>query len=724
MAEEPIISHIRKTETDWEIQTNEEHQTGVAKLAEKFADAFGMGEWGRILGLLHDKGKEKRAFQQHIKKGSGYDESARVEGDYNHAYVGALIAKQLFPKYSTLIENALMGHHRGLYDDDERRQILRGRDIPNDVTVEPITARLTLPRLDNPRDIHHLVRMLYSSLVDADYLDTEAFMQPKQSGSRSNGASMKELLDKLESYLDNLRYNAQPTDVNHIRNYVQKICREKSDGKVGAYSLTVPTGGGKTLASVLWALRHAVSNNLKKIIIAIPYTSIITQTAATLRSIFGEENVLEHHSNINWDDVHDKETRLRLKLATENWDYPIVVSTNVQLFESLFSNRPSDCRKLHNIAKSVLILDEAQMLPREFLQPVVDTLETLTTVFTTSILLTTASQPILTGRIEGASYSVGFEGLGNVQELIPPKAKLYDKLRRVQLEVDDAPKSYDEVASEVSSHEQVLCVVNTRRDAKELYVRLAEAGDCYHLSRMMCPAHIRETISEIKEKLKSNSGASPLRVVSTQLIEAGVDIDFPIVYRQQAGLDSVLQAAGRCNREGLNEMGKTYVFSLQKEHPLPPGFISNTNDARMALGNEVDWLAPETMTSYFRQLYSRTSDFDKPKVKERLYSRDMYFESVAKDFHMIDDNSTLVIINWKDSMDIVEDLKHSGPSYALLKRISQFSVNVRERDLKQLQDAGVVDEVCGMLVVRDKAFYDDHVGLITENHWLEETLIM
>lgn len=724
MFKKPIISHIRKTDSGWEIQTNEEHQAGVAKLAERFAGTFGMGEWGRILGLLHDKGKEKQTFQQHIKKESGYDETARVDGDFSHAYVGALVAKQLFPKYSLLIENVLMGHHRGLYDDDERRRVLQEKKMPNDVSVEPITANFTLPSLSNPKDVHHLVRMLYSSLVDADYLDTEAFMQSKQNSSRFNETAMKELLYKLESYLDNLRCNAQSTDVNNIRSYVQNVCREKSDGKVGAYSLTVPTGGGKTLASVLWALRHAVSNHLQRIIIAIPYTSIITQTAATLRSIFGEENVLEHHSNINIDDVHDKEVKLRLKLATENWDYPIVVTTNVQLFESLFSNRPSDCRKLHNIAKCVLILDEAQMLPREFLQPVVDTLDTLTKVFSTSILLTTASQPVLTGKIEGVNYSVGFEGLENVHELVPPEAKLYDKLRRVRLEVDDTPKSYDEVASEVSSHKQVLCVVNTRRDAKELYVRLAEAGDCYHLSRMMCPAHIREAISEIKEKLKSNSGASPLRVVSTQLIEAGVDIDFPIVYRQQAGLDSVLQAAGRCNREGLNEMGFTYVFSLQKEHPLPPGFISNTNDARMALGKEVDWLAPETMTSYFRQLYSRTSDFDKAKVKERLYGRDMYFERVAKDFHMIDDNSTSVIINWGNSMDSVEVLKQSGPNYALLKRLSQFSVNVRERDLKMLQDAGVVDEVCGMLVVRDKAFYDERVGLITENHWLEETLIM
>lgn len=720
---EIVISHIRKNETGWEIQTNEAHQAGVAKLAEGFANAFGMGEWGRVLGLLHDKGKEKLAFQQHIMKESGYDETIRVEGDYSHAYVGALIVRKLFPGFNLLMENVLMGHHRGLYDDDERTHYLKEKTFPTEVNIEPMDAKLVCPRLGSAKDIHHLIRMLFSCLVDADYLDTEAFVQPEQSAVRQNKATMQELCSRMESYLGQLQRESKPTEVNAIRNYVQQVCREASRGNVGCYSLTVPTGGGKTLASILWALHHAVANGLQRIIIAIPYTSIITQTAAVLRGVFGMENVLEHHSNVQFNNVKDEGMQQRLKLATENWDYPIVVTTNVQLFESLFSNRPSNCRKLHNIARSVLVLDEAQMLPREFLQPVVDTLDTFQRVFSTSILLTTASQPVLTGRIDGVNFTVGFEGLGSVHELIPLEVSLHEKLKRVALIVDDTPKSYDEVAAEIVQHRRVLCVVNTRRDAKELFERISKYGNCYHLSRMMCPAHVQKTITEIKRKLQEDD-SDALRVVSTQLIEAGVDIDFPVVYRQQAGLDSVLQAAGRCNREGHIALGTTYVFSLQKEHSLPPGFISNTNDARMALGHDTDWLAPDTMSRYFRQLYSRSTTFDKPHVKERLYANQMYFETVAKEFRMIDDNTTSVIINWEDSMQYVDQLKQDGPNYALIKQLSQYSVNVRERDLRSLHDAGAIEEIGGMLVISDSGFYDGHVGLVTENHWLEETLIM
>ena len=268
-------------------------------------------------------------------------------------------------------------------------------------------------------DLHHIVRMLFSCLVDADSLDTEAFLEPELAKQRGSHTSMQELLNALEKHLEGLKTNAPDTEVNRIRNYVQEKCVKASLGEVGFYSLTVPTGGGKTLASVLWALHHAVKNNLQRIIIAIPYTSIIVQTAATLKCIFGEDNVLEHHSNINLEEAKDKELCERLQLATENWDYPIIVTTNVQLFESLFSNKRSDCRKLHNIVKSVIILDEVQTLPLGFYKPIVHTLNTLQRVFGASILFTTASQPILSGRIEGANPRASFDALQSVSEIIP-----------------------------------------------------------------------------------------------------------------------------------------------------------------------------------------------------------------------------------------------------------------------------------------------------------------
>ena len=719
-----IISHIRPE--NWAIQTNEAHQEGVARLASQFAADFGMAEWGQVLGLLHDKGKEKKAFQQHIIKESGLDSTVKVEGDYRHAYVGALLAKKMFPKFHLLMDNALMGHHRGFYDHGEMKEMM-SLAIPQDVSICKISANLRLPQINPPKegyqkDIHHLQRILYSCLVDADFLDTEAFMMPEQSKLRGGHATMKQLEEKLDAFLRALKENAIDSEVNRIRNEVQQYCLSEGAKEEGFYSLTVPTGGGKTLSSVLWAIKHALRNELKRIIIAIPYTSIITQTASVLRSIFGDENVLEHHSNVNLSDDENSETRKRLKLATENWDYPIVVTTNVQLFESLFSNKPSDCRKLHNLAKSVLILDEVQTLPIEFLQPIVDTLDTLNRVFGTSILFTTASQPVLTGEIVGTNKMNSFEGLPEIKEIIPEEARLHDRLRRVRLEFDDTRSSYDDVVERMEEHPRVLCIVNTRKDAKEIYNCLPKEGICLHLSRMMCPDHVRTTIEEVKKALKDNSNAI-VRVVATQLIEAGVDIDFPVVFRQEAGLDSVLQAAGRCNREGHLEMGSAFVFSLQK--PLPPGFITQTNNARLGMGKQHDWFSPEAMTAYFQQLYSRIENFDKAHIKELLYKPEMQFETAASEFRLIDDNTTSVIVNWKNSMDLVERLKNEGPTYRLMKALSQYSVNVRERDMKKLFGMGAIEELFeGVFVISDKAFYDEQVGLVLENHWLEESLIV
>ena len=538
-----IISHIKSVGDEWIIQSNEEHQQGVAKMAKGFANNFGMAEWGCILGLLHDIGKTKQAFQQHIIKESGYQPKTIVVGDYTHAYVGGLVAKQIFPNHYKLISNILMGHHRGLYDDGDWKELIK-KSIPEDIKTPCINANLSLPNRDyQEKDIHHIIRMMFSSLVDADYLDTEAFMQPAQSALRNSKVSMDELYKKLEKHLDNLNKNTSESEVNNIRRYVQQCCRKQSEGSVNYYSLTVPTGGGKTLSSVLWALKHAIKNHLQRIIIAIPYTSIITQTAEVLRNIFGDENVLEHHSNV--DEVNDNSESFQIKkLATENWDYPIIVTTNVQLFESLFSNRPSVCRKLHNIVKSVLILDEVQTLPVNYLRPIVDTLNTLQRIFEVSVLFTTASQPVLTGNIVGSNKLNNFNALPEIHEIIPKEANLQQKLKRTTLDIDTERSTYDEIAKRLSQHHQVLCIVNTRKDAKELFNRLPDEGHRLHLSRMMCPDHIKTTLEQLKQLLKSDE-KEPIRVVATQLIEAGVDIDFPVVFRQEAGLDSILQAAGR-----------------------------------------------------------------------------------------------------------------------------------------------------------------------------------
>ena len=708
-----IISHI---DNNGVIQTNEEHQQGVAQRAERFAAEFGMGDCGRLMGLLHDKGKEQKEWQKYIQ--------GMTNAGPNHSYVGAIIAQKQYPQIAPLIAQPIAGHHRGLYDYCDYIEETK-RELPMDVNIaETIPYQFPkLPKMEK-YDLHHLVRMLFSCLVDADSLDTETFINPEQAKQRGCHTSMLELLATFEKHLEALKANAPDTEVNHIRNYVQEQCIKKSQGSGGFYSLTVPTGGGKTLASVLWALHHAVKNQLQRIIIAIPYTSIIVQTAATLKRIFGEDNVLEHHSNVNPDEIKDHKLHERLQLATENWDYPIIVTTNVQLFESLFSNRRSDCRKLHNISKSVIILDEVQTLPLGFYQPIVHTLDTLKRVFRTSVLFTTASQPILSGRIEGSNPMVSFNALQSVHEIIPQDAQLHDKLRRVELQFMEGAKSYDEIAEELTRYPKVLCIVNTRRDAKELYDRLPKEGVCLHLSRMMCPAHVTSTIKRIKEALTTQSD-QPIRVIATQLIEAGVDIDFPVVFRQEAGLDSILQAAGRCNREGKRGVCSTFVFSLAKEHPLPPGFITQTNNARIGMGKQHDWFSPEAMNSYFKQLHSRIDNFDIKHIQELLYKPECEFEEAARHFRLIDDQTTSVIINWNGSINLYQQLLSEGPSYSLMKKLAQYCVNIRERDFRKLQSIGAVEEHFeNIYAITIPDFYKTDTGLSIDNRWLEETYII
>ena len=701
------------------------HSEGVAKLASEFAAPFGFGEIARIMGLLHDKGKEQAEWQKYLMGVTGYKkEYANLSSRPNHSYVGAVIAQKQYPQIAPFIAQPIAGHHRGLYDYysyiEETKQ-----GIPNDVTINGQESYL-FPQLPKSKcfDYHHLVRMLFSCLVDADSLDTEAFMSPEQSKLRGHHSTMKDLLQKLTLHLQGLKEHSPDTEVNRIRNYVQKQCIKESQGESGFYSLTVPTGGGKTLASVLWALHHAVKNNLRRVIIAIPYTSIIVQTAATLKSIFGEENVLEHHSNLNPEAVADERLRERLQLATENWDYPIIVTTNVQFFESLFSNRRSDCRKLHNIVKSVIILDEVQTLPMESYKPIVNSIDTLHRLFGVSVLFTTASQPILSGRIEGTTPMASFDALPSVSEIIPPEAHLHDKLRRVELQFIDGAHTYNEIAQELTKHQRVLCIVNTRKDAKELYDRLPEEGIRLHLSRMMCPAHVAATIQQIKSLLK-NGDKQPIRVIATQLIEAGVDIDFPVVFRQEAGLDSILQAAGRCNREGRLALCTTYVFNLQAEHTLPPGFITQTNNARLAIGKVHDWFSLEAMSCYFRQLHCRVDNFDKPQISQLLYKFECEFETAASQFHLIDDKSRSVIVNWQGCLDLYNQLLAHGPSYSLMKKLAQYSVNIRERDFNTLQTCGAIEEPFEhIFAITNPNFYKSDTGLSIDNQWLEETYII
>lgn len=342
------ISHIRTSaEGRIEVQTNEEHSHNVAELAKRFAQQFGMDEWGYLIGQLHDRGKERFSFQQYIRQSNGLPYE-HWSGDTDHAYIGALVAQKAYPVLSPIIGNDIAGHHRGLYDINELQARLKA-PMPKGIDTTVPECSLKRLHITGNADVNHVCRMLFSCLVDADYLDTEQFMSPETSKLRIPYESLQSLSTKLECRLGSFK-SAPDNALNRIRDQIQQWCREKANNSPGFFELTVPTGGGKTISSMVWAINHALKFGKRRIIIALPYTSIIIQTAQILRSIFGDENVLEHHSVVN----EDKEDE-RIKLASENWDSPIIVTTNVQLFESFFANKPSKCRKLHNIANSVSV---------------------------------------------------------------------------------------------------------------------------------------------------------------------------------------------------------------------------------------------------------------------------------------------------------------------------------------------------------------------------------
>jgi CRISPR-associated endonuclease/helicase Cas3 len=431
------------------------------------------------------------------------------------------------------------------------------------------------------------VRMIYSCLVDADFLDTELFMDVEKASWRHGYPSIEYMNEQLQSYLGELTSHALPTPINSYRTDILKQCLAAASQQPGLFSLTVPTGGGKTLSSLAFALKHALQFGKKRVIYVIPYTNIIEQNAAVFRTILGADAVLEHHSSFE----PDEEDR-RSRLASENWDAPLVVTTNVQFFESLFASRSSRCRKIHRIATSVVVLDEAQMLPVPLLKPSLEVLRELALNYGTTIVLCTATQPAL-------STSETFkDGLENVREIVNEPAALYHSFKRVQ--TVKLPLLHDEeLAGRLNEYRQVLCIVNTRRHARRLYELLPDRAGCHHLSALMCPAHRTGVLNRVRTALGSGD---PCRLVSTQLVEAGVDIDFPVVYRSLSGVDSIAQAAGRCNREGkMADLGKMFVFT--PEAGLPPGYFRQSAEtAKAVLRHHVDPLSPEAVHAYFEQL--------------------------------------------------------------------------------------------------------------------------
>lgn len=727
------LAHVRQLpDGKWVEHFLDDHLNDVAELAANFAAAFNSQDWGRLSGLWHDLGKFRDSFQKYIKTVSGYEEEAHIEGvpgRVDHSTAGAIHAIEKLGPQGRILAYLIAGHHAGLPDWNNAEsglsslfhRVEEGKKkgyLQEVLHASPATAILDQPRPASPPPQGSLalwIRMLFSCLTDADFLDTEKFMNEGRNALRANASSLLELQSAFNEYMADKAAKAKDSPVNRIRTEVLRQCRGKSIRPSGLFSLTVPTGGGKTLSSMAFALNHAVHHGKNRVIYVIPYTSILEQTAEIFRGIFGGENVIEHHSNLD----PDKEDS-RSRLATENWDAPIIVTTNVQFFESLFAAKTSRCRKLHNIVNSVVVLDEAQLLPPEFLAPILHVMQDLAHNYKVSFVLSTATQPAFSPRPK-------FAGLKEVHELMDDPNQLYADLKRVEAELPAnfaAPRTWESVASELQQYDSVLCIVNSRKDCRELHALMPK--DTIHLSALMCGQHRSEVIANIKHRLKDGI---PTRVVSTQLVEAGVDMDFPVVYRALAGLDAVAQAAGRCNREGtLPGMGKVVVFVPPK--PAAPGLLRKAQQSGQEIMRltEGDPLTRERFEAYFRHYYQSLNSLDKEGIVSLL---DMHnqaearkgefnFRTAADKFCLIDEEGQIaVIVRYGESSKLISSLEASAnmepyQRRGLLRKLQRYTVNVREQDCRKLQQGGDVKELFGVYVQVVDGLYDDQLGLVTD----------
>ena len=729
-----------------------DHLRAVAALAAVFSQPFDAADptqrWAYLAGLWHDLGKYRPGFQKYVRLADNPD--AHIEGkvggrEKTHSAAGALWALQRLEQThgsqgklaAHVLAYLIAGHHAGLGDwSDGLQQRLSHPDslqeLQESLAVNP-PAEVLMPDNFTP-DLRRIpggpggfalwVRMLFSCLVDADFLDTEAHFDISKPIRREGFPTLAQMRDAFDAHMAALP--AAQTPVNTLRVDILRQCRTKAALPAGFFSLTVPTGGGKTLSSLAFALEHAQTHDKRRIVYAIPYTSIIEQTADVFRKVFkalGDEVLIEHHSQA---DAAEKDETARSRLACENWDAPLVVTTNVQLFESLFAAKTSRCRKLHNLVGSVIVLDEAQQLPPAFLQPILDVLNLLVAHYGVTVVLCTATQPAL----NSTAYfdaSKNLRGLENVREIIDDPDDLFDALKRVQVELPPdwtTPTPWADIAAQLSAEDCVLAIVSTRKAARELQ-RLMPA-DTLHLSALMCGAHRKDVIAHIKKRLQAKREGRdtlPLRVVSTQLVEAGVDIDFPVVYRALAGLDSIAQAAGRCNREGrLEGKGRVVVFVPPEKPPL--GHLRKGADACISTMHTQahDPLARGLFARYFTEFY-HSVDLDNRGVVNMLkvQPRDLAvkFRSAADAFRLIEDaDSATVVVRYSAHQEHIESLLGTltaeGPQRWLMRKLQRYTVTIPQRLAMQMLDRGDLTlPMPGLYVLKNTDnLYSSTLGLL------------
>jgi len=733
----PYYAHTNgPDQNNWQYLAD--HLTGVANLAASFTKNPEISKISYLSGLLHDLGKYSNAYQNRL-----INQGLKVD----HSTAGAQEIKGLWKSsnknfLATLIAYCVSGHHTGLPDFGSIS------DLPSEPTLyarlhrslEDYSAYRTeidisfLDTLAYPQltpttktgqfTFSFLTRMIYSMIVDADFQDTETFMNenPKPRGGYPG---IESLYASLDQYMERFA-NSPKSTINDLRRGVLAATKARALDNQGFFSLTVPTGGGKTLASLNFALRHAVEHNLERIIYVVPYTTIIEQNAKVIKDALGGQNVLEHHSNFDWDlfqkdrgldeksDEADTSLLLRLKLATENWDIPIVITTNVQFFESLFAHKSSRARKLHNIANSVVIFDEAQNLPMEYLRPSLLAVTELVWNYGTTAVFCTATQPELARHLPS-----GVE----VQEIIPNPQELYNNFRRVEV-INLGKRSDQEITGLIQENEQALCIVNTRKHALGLYQMLNSEGK-YHLSTLMYPKHRQRVIAEIRKAL---STGMPCKVVSTQLLEAGVDLDFPIGFRAMAGLDSIIQAGGRVNRNCCQDMAPLYVFEPVTDFiKRNPGFVQQSSDVtRMVLRVWAgkDPISIDAIQYYYDNLYNLQSEraFDNKRILahfEKTGAKDLEFDfrQASDEFGIIGDDTISIIVPLEpEAIQLVEQLRWTEFPRSLARKLQAYSVNIYRHEFNQLFEEGrvTIEQERFPILVNPTVDYDPDTGLVVQ----------
>lgn len=711
------------------------HLNKVAHLTAKFsAEMFPEGsaretarQWGFLAGLWHDLGKFSTEFQRYLATASD-PHSDEVLQKIDHTTAGAKHAVATSP-LGHFIATAIAGHHAGLLDTrhashaslEKRLSKTFGKEIPNILAPSEITNHPFPPLPDFLKQTSphfsssFFQRILFACLVDADFLATEAFMNPAQADLRSSLTSsiFPQALELLGKKIASFGTKPLGDKVEQSRSTVHADCRLAAGLSPGIFTLTVPTGGGKTLSSLGFALRHAIAHGKQRIIYVIPFTSIIEQNASVFNELLlplGDDVVLEHHSNLS----PEKETTSS-RLASENWDSPIIVTTAVQFYESLYANKTSHSRKLHNIANSIVILDEAQCLPVNYLTPCLRVLEELSSQYHTTTVLCTATQPSVA---KSPDFPIGFK---NSTEIIRDTGALFAALARVKINYR-GPLADETIADELAKAPQILCIVNTRKHAQTLFEALPDClEENYHLSTLMCPQHRLQVLSTVRKRLAEEL---PTRLICTQLIEAGVDIDFPSVYRSMAGLDSIAQAAGRCNREGKLTVGHVHVF--HSEHVASERFFAQTAN----VGHEIldlhatDPLSTSAVQAYFHKYYHQQKDrWDaKDILGEFKYSPSdkklpliFNYRTAAENFKLIENTQVPIIIPWDDqSKNLCDNLRNDSiPLHRnLLRGLQRYTVPIHENQFRNNhhQFESIRDGQFNVLICPE-THYDENFGL-------------